>query len=329
MKKIIIPVLCLILGACSSESDLDVLGTNVENSKEITVFNSELNLQVTKVNDVLTFENEAAFKDAVTKLASYQEVNISKLKLMPYTSDNVNVYNDIIDSAEDITLKDDGFHSIYDDFVNAMNEAEEYYDSPGGYEEFKKKYSMLYFPEEGDDYSAYLPVSNKNIAKLLNSKGEVIINGKVVNLTDIHSYKQLIDLGIAPIEENYTTLTTKATTDYPLNKLPEVRCNDRKLWVNTHVRPGTSPGVLQEIQIEVCFRKKGFLGAWYNYSSETILGWEPGATYHKSGYSSHDYLWARIYDNGVPVPFTGLMYVQFQGFGAECGATKYYFRVDL
>ena len=188
---------------------------------------------------------------------------------------------------------------------------------------------MLYFPEEGDDYSAYLPVKDENVAKLLNANGEVSINGEIVNLKDINSYQQLIDLGIAATEENYTIPVTRA--DYPLNELPEVRCNNRRLWVKTEVRRGSSPGVAEEIAILVRFRKKGLFGKWYNYGSTTYLKFEPdGREYSiKDKNSTHEYLWARVFQNGQPVPFQGLCSVKFQGFGAECGGTKYFFRVDL
>lgn len=145
---------------------------------------------------------------------------------------------------------------------------------------------------------------------------------------DISSYKQLMDLGIAPTEEQNIVPTTRA--DYPLNGLPEVRCNDRRLWVVTEVRRGSSPGVAEEIAIYVRFRKKGLFGKWYNYNSTTYLKFEPnGIELSKSGNSTHEYLWARIFQNGQRVPFQGLCSVKFQGFGAKCGSTKYFFRVDL
>lgn len=43
----------------------------------------------------------------------------------------------------------------------------------------------------------------------------------------------------------------------------------------------------------------------------------------------HEYKWARVFQNGQRVPFQGLCSVKFQGFGAKCGGTKYFFRVDL
>jgi succinate dehydrogenase flavin-adding protein (antitoxin of CptAB toxin-antitoxin module) len=290
----------------------------------VSIYNADLNVSIEKKSNTLVFNNAEDFQNVVSKLKSSSFVNKAETK-----SSNVdqNEYSEIINSS-DITLQKNGFHSLYDDFINAMNEAESYYERAGGYEEFKQKYAMLYFPEEGDDYSAYLPVSDKNIAKLLNSNGEVMIDGEIVNLKDINSYEQLIDLKLAPPSENAINLTTRANTDYPLNELSLVKCNDRKLWVNVILRPGSSPGIYEEILVEVCFRKKGALGLWYNYSSDTFLAWEPGVSYHKSGYSSHDYLWARVFKNGAPVPFQGLMYVKFRGFGDECGDTKYYFRVN-
>ena len=84
-----------------------------------------------------------------------------------------NTFTELLKTINPLQL--DGFHSMYDDYVNALNEAESYYERHGGYEEFKEKYSMLFFPEEGDDYCAYLPISRKNVAKLVNSNGDVII----------------------------------------------------------------------------------------------------------------------------------------------------------
>lgn len=137
----------------------------------------------------------------------------------------------------------------------------------------------------------------------------------------------MVNLGITPAEEGYSIPTTR---DYPINGLPEVKCNNRRLWAIAQVRRGSSPGVAEEIAILVRFRKKGLFGKWYNYGSTTEIKFEPnGNTYSKSGNSTHEYLWARIYHNGTPVPFQGLVSVKFQGFGAKCGGTKYYFRVNL
>lgn len=183
---------------------------------------------------------------------------------------------------------------------------------------------MLFFPEEGDDYSAYLPISNKNVAKMVNSNGDVMIGGEKINFIDIHTYDELVKLGLTPPKDDENQ-KTKATLGYPVNELPAVICNNRKLWVVTRVTPGSTPAVAQEIRVEVCFRKKGFLGVWYNYSETSRLSWEPGQVYEKSGFSSHDYVWPRFFQNGFPVPFAGLMSVGID----DCGFYKYYFEVNL
>ena len=325
MRKVILPALCvLIFGACSN--DAEKLPNNTEGADKEIIDIKALDIKIEKQKDILTFNNNEEFQKIISKLNSTS--TNEEIATKSSNANNEGVYDNTIQTS-DITLKENGFYSLYDYFIDAMNEAESFYDRPGGYEEFKTKYSMLYFPEEGDDYSAYLPVKDKNIAKLLNANGEVSINGKTTNLKDISSYKQLVDLGLAPIEEGYTVPTTRA--DYPLNQLPEVKCNDRRLWVATEVRRGSSPGVAEEIVIQVRFRKKGLFGKWYNYGSTTYLKFEPNGRELsiKDKNSTHEYKWARVFQNGQRVKFQGLCSVKFQGFGAKCGGTKYFFRVDL
>ena len=314
----------LLFAACTNETELTSKTESEVGEKEL-IYSSKLKVNIKQSSNMLAFDNLDELESLASKFKSYSIKDNNTTKSKQSSNDYTQMS---MVAMPDISLKEDGFHSIYDDYINAMNEAESYYDRPGGYEEFKEKYPMLYFPEEGGDYSVYLPVSDKNIAKLLNSDGEVVIGGEIVNLIDLNSYEELVNLGLTPpAEENHADLTTKNI--YPLNHLPTKYCNSRKLWINTRVRPGTSPGVLEEIVIEVCFRKKGFLGKWYNYNSDTTLAWASGAIYRKSGNSSHDYKWAREYGNNGKFPFVGLMYVQFRGFGGDCGSTKYYFNMNL
>lgn len=292
MKKIFYPVLSiLVLGACSNETDeLNELNLGNVNSKDY-IYSPELNVNIEKRKDLLVFDSNEDFQKIVSQLGAYP---INGVTLRYHQLENSN--DDII-PAHDITLQDKDFCSLYDYYVEAMNEAESYYDRPGGYEEFKEKYSMLYFPEQGDDYSAYLPVSNKNIAKLLNSEGEVIINGNTVNLLDISSYEKLEKTGLTMPEENLNNLRN-GNVGLEINQL-STKYNsrgDRKLWVNVHRKgfklPDPSGLTVPYIQVEVCFRKKGFLRKWYNYSSETILRLR-GSIFgvdSKGGFSSHDYI---------------------------------------
>ncbi|MDR2773562.1 MAG: hypothetical protein LBC19_02260, partial [Tannerella sp.] len=220
-----------------------------------------------------------------------------------------------------------GFYSLYDDFIAAMEEAESYYDREGGYEEFKEKHPSLFFPETEDDYSAYLPVSDKEIAKLLNAKGEVTIAGKVVNLINVTSYNQLKELSVIPNDDTQwitlrnaqvSSLTDSQKVETRVTVLPEEFCNNRKLWINCSYKSSNT------ILVEVCFRKKGAFCKWYNYSSTTYLDlmfFEYGGPYiwyggKEDGCSSHDVKHSR---STPSQRFIASGKVKFQGFGAECG----------
>lgn len=137
---------------------------------------------------------------------------------------------------------------------------------------------------------------------------------------------QIVDLGLTPPEDESNIITTRAL---PLNQLPIVYNSEenRKMWVTTDVRPSTSPGVLEDIVVEVRFRAKGLFNAWYNYrNTETRLGWtETSYRSISNRYSSHDYYWARIYQNMQPAPFTGTLCVQYRGIDF----IPFYFDVNL
>lgn len=292
--------------ACNAEQEsMDVQ----EAAKNANVHGVSIDIS----NNTLSFHNEDELNKVVEIMKNKRSVSTKR------TQDYQSI--EIFDGENDFSME--GFTSLYDIFNTAMEEAESYYERIGGYEEFKLKYNTLYFPEYGDDYSAYLPVSDKYLAKLVNKDGEIIIAGKTVCFMDITNYQQLIEMGIAPKEENDDMELQNLA--YPINKLPETKCKDRKIWVNTHVRAGSFPGVSQEIVIEVCFRRKGILGVWYNYSSETRMAWEGAGYASKSGFSSHDYLIPRQWYNGNPLPVQGLMWVGLR----HCNFDKNYFMVNL
>lgn len=149
-----------------------------------------------------------------------------------------------------------------------------------------------------------------------------MINNEIINMRDVSTYDKLIELGETMSENVISTLDY--TGDYN-NGFPRLENGgDRRLEAKAYTKPG-SGGVGEEIIIEVIFRKKGAFGAWYNYKSDTTLGWVSGASWSKSGTSSHDYKFARNYNNNGPIPFSGRMYVDFQGFRGE----KVFFNVNL
>jgi len=309
-KKLLIVLSALVCTSCANEIDKNFTSNE-------SIFIDELSINYLKNQNVLVFESIDDFENVVSILELRSKPNLATHML----------YNGLPVSSTDITLKDNGFTSLYDEYVSAMNEAEKYYDTKEDYLIFKEKYPTLYFPEHKDDYSAYLPVKNKFVAKLLNSKGEAMINGNIVNLIDVFSYEQLVDMGLTPPEDGSNAITTRAL---PLNQLHPAVYNSehtRKMWVTTDVRPSTSLGVLEDIVVEVHFRAKGLFGAWYNYrNTETRLGWtETSYRIISNKYSSHDYYWARIYQNMQPVPFTGTLCVQYRGIDF----TPFYFDVNL
>lgn len=316
MRNLFLLFIIFCLWSCSNDSDLK---NPDQGKKSKTIDIAEINLKVGVNDERLVFESQAAFEAAVQSLEEYEATSIStKLKDAAQGDE----YPAPVVVLE-VSLKKYGFQSLFDDFTTAMSEAENYYDTEEGYKQFKERHAALFFAEQPDDYSAYLPVSNRTVAKLLNTKGEVEIAGQVKDLRDITSYQQLVDLGFTPIESEL-----KSTKASEVNRLQEVRCNNRKLWAKVWAKPGSiESGVGFWTIVEVSFRKKGAFGAWYNYKSETTLGWKNGLQWDRSGFSSHDYYF--------PIPITGkgffkgTMWVQFRGFGSECGGNKYEFDVDI
>jgi hypothetical protein len=216
------------------------------------------------------------------------------------------------------------FKSIKTIFNEAMEEAEDYCDTEEGYYQFKEKYSNLYFPEHDDDYSAYLPVSDENIAKYLNTNGDVMIGEEVRNFKDIYSYQQLVDLGKTPLSGPQLRAMSG------INNISEEKDSngDRKIWVKTYSRSVQDYAtIIPVIWIEVCFRKKGAFGIWYNYSSNSTLtanGQIVGMNFFNEsmgGASSHDYTYSRIPATNIStgqrvlVPVGGNILISHRGMG--------------
>lgn len=155
----------------------------------------------------------------------------------------------------DITFINQGFRSMYDVFDEAMGVAPEYYDSRENYEVFKTKYSSLYFPEVGDDYAAYLPISDKNLAKLANADGFIKVGEELIDCKDVSDYETLVNLGLTPPNEKLKS-----------REVFFFRSGDTKLWINYSTNQAK-----KSFLFEVCFRDKGFMGIWYNRKASTSL----------------------------------------------------------
>lgn len=236
---------CILLSSCNNELE----------EKQIAIPDEEQTI-VAQSGGILSFDNEAAFWEAVEKVRN-NEISVALLTR---------------------STSEDDFLSLYREFDQAMEEADNFYQRAGGYEEFKQKFPNLYYPQYNDDYSAYLPVSDEAIAKLVNPQGKVIINGDERDMRDVFSYEKLQELGLA-IPDETGTVSLRAL---PINNvidptipyyraLTEVKkdiTSKRKMWVTVRGIERNAPNNLpftkiKEARIDVCFRKKGALG-WYN-----------------------------------------------------------------
>lgn len=160
------------------------------------------------------------------------------------------------------------FVSLYDEFDQAMTEADDYYQREGGYEEFKAKFPDLYYPEYKEDYSAFLPVSDEDVAKLLNRQGKVLIAGEERDFRDVWSYDKIVELGLGMPEASAEMIQTKAPTlpvNYFILTLDKQTVNKkRQAWITLrgiNVREETFQAKIG--RVDLCYRKKGALG-WYN-----------------------------------------------------------------
>lgn len=243
--------------SCSNK-DMDEIEIS-NNNDIVNIFGVEAKV----VNNTLSLENDESLNAILSK---YRETERS----ITSTRSATEVENSL---SQLINLQTTDFKSLYEVYIEAIDNAEFYYERPGGYEEFKEKYDCLYFPEYKDDYSAYLPVSDKVLAKFLNQKGEIIIDNELKDMRDLKSYEKIKELGwsIPDIDNDQVINTiarlTQASAYIQVTENQVVYNSGKsvKLWIDIQKgNRGTSSG-----RFDVCFRKKGILGVWYNYSAHT------------------------------------------------------------
>lgn len=260
----------------SCKNMIDEIQIPVQDEKQV-IF--ELN------KGILSFQNEIAFQNTVEKVRNNQVFVTSLTR----------------------SVKDNDFVSLYEEFEQAMKEAESFYDREGGYEEFKVKFPNLFYPERGDDYSAYLPISDEAIAKLANRDGKVIIAGEERDLRDIFTYEKLKELNLTLNDEDYDvmvldSLSQMRSADFegaiPITVYPGVlvynAAKNRKIYAVS----GRTLGYKDLYspltgEVHLAFRKKGAFGIWYNHWALTRIRINIGSQRMldgtKDGYSSHNY----------------------------------------
>lgn len=313
LKKIIFLLSFLFLLGCTSEDD--VISDNKE-QKDISGFRvvRVKNTSKTKTSNqfyqeeeiMLQFKDDYTFNKVISEFSS-----MSKQEQQQMIS---NMYD---------------FESIKTFYDRAMREAESYYDRPGGYEQFKAKYFMLDFPEIGDDYSAYLPYRDDGKLNFVNVNGNVMIGDKIVpqpraTIID-RNPADVVDKGNIVITAPLPPVLTKTyaydlmpKTNYSYDRLKvggsalehdtgwmnvgngkKIKVTFGRIVRNTYYLLLLHEGYKMDWHIEISFRKKGFLGKWYNYSSGTdcLVSLEhldksyanETHVFSNTGDSSHDY----------------------------------------
>lgn len=171
-----------------------------------------------------------------------------------------------------LTRASQNFKSLYDEYDAAWEVEESYYETDEKYEEFKQMFPHLYFPEYEDDYSFYLPISDENIAKLVNPEGNVLIGGEVRNYIDIKTPERLLELGqLCPAPSSDIQTRTLDHTTVFLNSIPTQTNdrNDRRMYVTSSM--GSVQG-RNAVLVTINFRKKG-PRHWKKYrSTGTLVG---------------------------------------------------------
>lgn len=282
MKKIfvcVISALTLMFSSCSENETL---------MEEINV--NQLKAEYSE-NDVLSFESQKAFDEAVMQISAL-------------SSDE--------EKSEWVKRNFPTFTSIQDLYWNAMDEmAEIDGDDKENISSFKKKYSKLYFPNFMEDAGFYIPISNLDAAFFANEDCKVSIAGKIVDLKDIFNYRQLMNLNRAYYSEEKTS-TRAEMGSFQLNSTsmnsvgPEydsgwkeygkkkIKLKARRRFETVQVAPNFN-GSKSLLHLEFCFRKKTWLG-WSNYKSRSTINFEANVTglgkitrmFENNGNSSHD-----------------------------------------
>jgi hypothetical protein len=271
--------------------------------------NEQENLNTDKpVNKEFEFANQAEFDATVLQLG---KMNDQELK-----------------AWSDAT----GRKSLYSVYQEALEEAS-LLNSGSDYLQFKEKYAeSLYFPEVDGDYGPYLPLSNEKISVLLNPKGEVKINGETINLKDIHSYDQLVDLNRSIPKELRVNKTGPLFGSYEVTK------GNYKLWVDFQGFP-SCPFESSLFTMTINFRKNlndgsgwvnfvGLTSYWGGFDFTDLARNPPISEYYydidlniRRGPSPHihSYRWPESYDARAQRQFStchlsSWWYIYFNGF---------------
>lgn len=277
MKKIL-SLLLLLATITSCTNELDTLGENPSEGME---------------KDIVLLSGSS-----LTKSSSNPDDNILKFK-------NQTVLNETISNLKYLSNEDRlkwekemNFISLNSVYESALDEVTAMEGSAEDYQNLKSKYqNYLYFPEYKEDYGIYLPVSDEEVASVLNKNGEVMIGDEIVNLKDIFSYgdlqltgNALYDLEVLPRLSNKDYIGNQYDSGWKEN-------GSRKYKLKAGRRIMDVGKTEIALHLEISFRKKGVFG-WMNYKETTqttgtfypFPGPLVGSFYQEeTGRSSHDH----------------------------------------
>lgn len=298
-KKILYLCLCgLFVSSCSDdyitsstaeENFGNIPDVQVVNLKDY-ISNSDLRLRSSLgIEDsiVLKFKDENAFIKEMQKIEALSDEERSKY-----------------------IARYQGFISIDSVYNQAMREADSLeFDTPEEYFSYKSKYEKyLYFPEYGEDFGAYLPYKEKEIASISNKDGIYLVGNTIYQENRISAYEELQETGNAYYDDTLNRNTEAVLSDQEniislrgANDFDFYNGKDRKIdkvggrdntltngfdsgWfkggkknkrklrlkLNFIYKTDSKRNLALEWHTEVSFRKKTIFG-WANYSSETRL----------------------------------------------------------
>ncbi|WP_370862513.1 DUF4848 domain-containing protein [Parabacteroides faecis] len=281
MKKIVSLLLLLMaITSCTNDLETPEISFPCGQEKDIVLLDGSSFTKSTndQSDNILQFKNQTVLNETISSLKKMtNEERLEWEKKMNFISLN-SVYEKALDE------------------VTAMEgTAEEYND-------LKEKYqSYLYFPEYKEDYGAYLPVSNEEVASVLNKNGKVIVGEEIVDMKDIFEYRDLqltgnalYDLEVLPRLSNKDYIGSQYDSGW--KEFGKRKC---KLKAGRRIMNVSKTEIA--LHIEISFRKKGLFG-WMNYKETTQTTGTyapPGGPLsnnfyqQETGRSSHDHYVAR------------------------------------
>ncbi len=278
-----------------------------------------------KKDIVLLYEN------SLTKSSNDQSDNILQFKDRTVLDETISRLKKMTNEERLEWEKEMNFISLNSIYEKALDEVTVMEGSAEDYYSLKDEYqNYLYFPEYKEDYGVYLPISDEEVASVLNKDGKVMIGDEVINMKDIFNYgdlqltgNALYDLEIQPILSNKDYIGNQYDSGW--SEFGSRKC---KLKAGRRIMDVKKTEIA--LHIEISFRKKGVFG-WMNYkeTTQTTGNYSPQQgpviqTFYQeeSGRSSHDHYiargsqnwWRQAINNKIGTQIGGNFTVKYVGF---------------